>query len=304
MPNMELSAIWGELPGDLSEKILSQVVDMHFHRDPAYTWTKLRHTSAHQKRVIEHRFGQFWLPKLTITLYAGALHKFEYALDEEGGSSSPDAAGETATFAVQLHIYRPIAFAIQESVPGKQTHKYLRDAWASYDPATRRNLTVRLGEGYLGGGCRGGYIVNDTDLPGLQILEDAKIRFRWKEAINELLREEMYLRTVGKKMVRPIPVCLFKPRDGPSPNRPDASSPTPTASGVPATPSQALRPTETSTSRSGAATSSSPAAWPPSSTAQPSPSNRPGRFASSSRPSPSGYTTRSRIPRVPRYSTT
>jgi hypothetical protein len=200
---MELSAIWRRLPGDLTEKILSQLVDIHFRRDPAYTWTKLRHTSAHQKRVIEYRFGRFWLPKLSITLYAGASHKFEYAFDLDSALPNTDA-DDTTTFAVQLHIHHPIAVVRQESRPGKLTHKYLRDAWASYNPATHRNLTVRLGEGYLGGGCRGAYILNDTDLPGLQVLEGGKIRFRWKEAMNELLREEMYMRRVGNRMVRPL----------------------------------------------------------------------------------------------------
>jgi hypothetical protein len=61
---------------------------------------------------------------------------------------------------------------------------------------------VRLGEGYLNGGFRGGYILNDTDLPGRQILERG-IRFPWKDAMNELLREEMYMRKVGDEMVCP-----------------------------------------------------------------------------------------------------
>jgi hypothetical protein len=85
---MALSQIWRDLPGDLAEQTLTQLVAAHFHTDPAYTWVCLRQLSAHQKRVIEHRFGQFWLPKLSITLYTGARHKFEYAIDPVRGRLS------------------------------------------------------------------------------------------------------------------------------------------------------------------------------------------------------------------------
>ncbi|KAK4150462.1 hypothetical protein C8A00DRAFT_36927 [Chaetomidium leptoderma] len=193
---MALSTIWRELPGDLAEQILSQLVATHFHRDPAYTWACLRHLSAHQKHVIEYRFAQFWLPKLSITLYSGVRHKFEYALDK---TPNPDDS-DRATFSIERQIHHPLLGLSQDSVPGALTEKCLRDAWDQYDPATFRNITVRLGEGYLSGGCRGGYLVNDTDIPGLQFLPGRKIRFCWKEAMNGLLREELYMRKVGDEM--------------------------------------------------------------------------------------------------------
>ncbi|KAK4097633.1 hypothetical protein N658DRAFT_526912 [Parathielavia hyrcaniae] len=210
---MALSEVWRGLPSDLTEIILSKLVDVHFYSDPAYTWTHLRHTSAHQKHVIEHRFRIFWLPKLGITLYAGVAHKFEYSVVDDDGDSDNESEVETsdpdsefvgsramATFAVQVHIHHPIGRVRQESKPGKLTQKYLRESWDAYDSATHRNITVRLGERYLNGGCRGGYILNDTDLAGLQVLACGTIRFRWKDALSELLREEMYMRKVADEM--------------------------------------------------------------------------------------------------------
>jgi hypothetical protein len=194
---MALSQIWGGLPGDLAEQILSQLVAVHFHADPAYTWVCLRQLSAHQKRVIEYRFGQFWLPKLSITLYTGARHKFEYAMDL--GTWTP--LSDTATFAIQRQVHNPLLGISQDSMPGQVMRQHLKEAWARCDSEPARNITVRLGEGYLNGGCRGGYILNDTDVPGRQILERGGIRFPWKDAMNELLREEMYMRKVGDEMV-------------------------------------------------------------------------------------------------------
>ncbi|KAK4118568.1 hypothetical protein N657DRAFT_685118 [Parathielavia appendiculata] len=157
---MALSEIWRCLPGDLAENILSQLVDTYFHRDPA------------------------------ITLYAGAAHKFEYALmgddeSEAGTSADPELesghSDAVAAFAVQLHIHHPLVRVKQESKPGKLTQKYTREARASYD---RRHTGIsRCGLG-----------------KAISVLAKGKIRFRWKDAVNELLREEMYMREVGDEM--------------------------------------------------------------------------------------------------------
>ena len=126
---MSLSPIWRALPGDITEHILSLLVAAHFHTDPAYTWTSLRHLSAHQKRAIEHRFARVWLPRLGITLYAGVRHRVEYALDQtptptltptlDGGILPVDSGGDTAVFAVQRQVHNPLLGVSQDSRPGK-----------------------------------------------------------------------------------------------------------------------------------------------------------------------------------------
>ncbi len=193
-------SLWGNLPIELVEHTFSQLVEAHIYTDPAYTWVCLRQLSAHQKHTIELHFQSFWLPKISITLYAGTRHKFEYAIDDNAGAANPDGSGRVA-FSVHRQVHSPIFGLSQDSRPGRLTNRYLREAWNRYDPAANRNITVRLGEGYLAQGCRGGYLLNDTDLPGLQISPAGKIRFLWKDALNELLREEIYMRKAGDDLV-------------------------------------------------------------------------------------------------------
>lgn len=183
---MRLSEIWQALPSELVERILAHHVD-EFADDPAYTWAVLRHLSANQKHRIERHFESFWLPKLSITVYQGSRNQFEYEFDS--GPQTADADHK----AVLSRIEGTSTSATQEDVLA---------AWAQYNPASSRNVTVRLGEGYLSDGCKGGYIVNDTGLPGLDVLDGGEsICFRWKEAMNELLREELYIRRVGERLV-------------------------------------------------------------------------------------------------------
>ena len=194
------SSLWSKLPNELIELIFSQLVDAHIYTDPAYTWVCLRQLSAHQKHTIELRFRSFWLSKISITLYAGTRHKFEYVIDDVTGAANPDEGGRVI-FSVGRQIHSPIFGLNQDSRPGRMTNRYLREAWDLYDPAANRNITVRLGEGYLARGCKGGYLLNDTHLPRLQVSRAGKIRFLWKEAVNELLREEMYMRQAGDDLV-------------------------------------------------------------------------------------------------------
>ena len=194
------SSLWEKLPNELVEHIFSQLVDAHIDTDPAYTWVCLRQLSAHQKHTIELRFRSFWLPKISITLYAGTRHKFEYAIDDNAGAANPDD-GDRAIFSIHRQVHSPLFGLSQDSMPGRMTTRSLREAWSQYDPAVNRNITVRLGEGYLAQGCKGGYLLNDTDLPGLEVSPAGKIRFLWKDAVNELLREEIYMRKAGDDLV-------------------------------------------------------------------------------------------------------
>ncbi|KAK4135197.1 hypothetical protein BT67DRAFT_455274 [Trichocladium antarcticum] len=176
---MALSDIWQSTPPELVGQILSHHVDAHLDMDPAYVWVRLRQLSSLQKHRIERRFATFWLPKLSITLYVDAHQQFEYSLHE----TAPDGQ---ATF-------KP---------PPDTDVSDLETAWAAYSPPNNSNITVRLGEGYLNGGCNGGYLVNDTNLPLLVHQHETSsgvgesIRFCWKAAMNELLREEVYMRKV------------------------------------------------------------------------------------------------------------
>lgn len=210
---MEFSPIWRSLPIELVEQVFMHHVNAHFFTDPAYTWTQLRQLSGHQKRIVERHFRVYWLPRMSITLYASPSHRFEYGLDEsvttqqsatsaasiDGGR---DNGAGVVIFAMQQQIHSPLAGISQDLGFGRFTRQYLRKVWDMYHPATHRNITVRLGEGVLSGGYRGGYILNDTHLLRLEMLESGKIRFEWKGTVNELLREEMYMRKVGEKMVR------------------------------------------------------------------------------------------------------
>ncbi|KAL2134413.1 hypothetical protein VTI74DRAFT_252 [Chaetomium olivicolor] len=191
---MCLSAeVWSPAPYDVTEMILDHHVESYFMRDPAYTWTHLRHTTKHQMRAIERRFRQFWLPKMSITLYTGREGHADYAFQNLDPSSE-----DMAIFSMSAHA--TMLPRAQEQEQQKHLHNAIAHAWGHYDPATNRNITVRLGEGQLNADFQGGYILNDTDLPGLQVLEPTKISFKWKVSINELLREEMYMRKVGDKM--------------------------------------------------------------------------------------------------------
>lgn len=300
---MELSPIWRHLPGDVAELIFSDMVNSHFDTDPAYTWVCLRHLSAHLKRIIERRFGEHWLPKLSITLYGNNRDRIEYRFDT-ALASNPDADGRV-TFFAEHHVHVPRVNVIQVSAPGRVTGLYLHKIWGRYNPTQNRNITVRLGEGYLSGGCMGGYIVNDTDLPGLKVLNRGKIRFLWKEAMNELLREEVYMTKVGNEMVCPPTHSLVPTAEVPESVLTAAlnsSSSAPT-SGSPAR--SMLLPSLATTSglrlcasRSsfGFATSNARAAWPRSSTASPSPSDQPGRSSWSFQPPLRNCTSRFPLP--------
>ncbi|KAK3322950.1 hypothetical protein B0H66DRAFT_217428 [Apodospora peruviana] len=199
-----LSPIWHHLPQEIVETILTHHVDSFIDRDPALAWVQLRQISGYQLRRIERHFRQHWLPKMSITLYspdAGcwSIEYFFHAFDEDNKKIVIFAAEELAlnSWPVFTQGFEPAATIL--------------DVWADFarSPINKRNITVRLGEGVLSGGYHGGYIVNDTDLPGLQHPPRAEqgryVQFDWMRAMNELLREEMFMRNVADKMVR----CLI-----------------------------------------------------------------------------------------------
>lgn len=209
-----LSAIWRFLPDDIAEHILSVLVKQHLYTDPAYTWTKLRHLSAHQKRVIERVFEEIWVPRLGVTVYTGSKDRFEYRFKRVlplGGSGRGEnplgedrdrgVKGSKVLLTVDKLIHWPILGVSQTLELGRQTREFLVKAWHHAGSMQGTMVVVRLGEGTMKGGCRGAYLVNDTALPGLEVLGNGDIAFDWKGATDELLREEMYMRRVGDEMV-------------------------------------------------------------------------------------------------------
>lgn len=181
------------LPLEITEEILSALVDV-FDDDPAYQWTTLRQLSPHQKHRIERRFRDFWLRHVSLTLYyESTSDNTDFNFD---GVSEKPGSPEMASFVFQG--WGSIAR------PERNTPELLKRYWANYTSGNR-NATIRLGEGVLNGGFAGGYILNDTSLSGLEI-DDAgqTVRIRWKEAINELMREEMFLRRITPSLVSPF----------------------------------------------------------------------------------------------------
>ncbi|KAL2261490.1 hypothetical protein VTK26DRAFT_4065 [Humicola hyalothermophila] len=237
-----MSPIWRTLPLELADEILSHLVAAHIATDPAYTWTRLRHVSAAQKRAIERDFAAYWLGGkaraqtqtqrkegkgeeeeeeeereqgrccFSVSLFFWTVGPMDYERcdvswrkgartpgeEEEGGGGGGGGKEEGLGF-VDPEGRVTLALTLRDDVPWNLED--VQRAWERYDPVRMRNFTVRLGEGVLNGGCQGGYIVNDTDLPGLEVLEGGrKIRFLWKEAVGLLLQEEMYMRRKGEEL--------------------------------------------------------------------------------------------------------
>lgn len=181
-----------QFPPELKEQILSRLVD-DFDDDPAQQWM-LRHLSHYQKLRIEQRFRNFWLPKLIVTIYAGAWTSIDYKLvGLEKSSPGLGSDGDIAHFK-----------ATQDPSP-RMKDEYLLELWKEHSVETP-NAHVRLGEGLLNDGFKGGYIINDTELPELRVDGNGtEIRFNWRGAFNALLREEIMLREVHDKMVGLVP---------------------------------------------------------------------------------------------------
>ncbi|KAJ4290013.1 hypothetical protein N0V88_006814 [Collariella sp. IMI 366227] len=139
--------------------------------------------SGHQKRMIKPNFERFWLLKMIIILYHSLRQRAEYTLP---GQSA--AAEGRDIFRMDSHN----AEAGDRVYDKAGIKGVIQKGWRQYDPATKRNITVRLGEQFLNAHLPGGHILNDTDLPGLQVL-GTKIRFDWKADMDELLREEMHV---------------------------------------------------------------------------------------------------------------
>lgn len=172
-----------ELVPELVEQILSCWVDAH-EDDPAYQWMRLRSLSHHQKFRLERHFKEFWLPKLIISIYQGPWESVDYTLEA--------AHGDTAQFRCP---------AFQPQLGLKDPGSWIRACWGEHSIQEPKAL-LRLGEGYLNDGFCKGYIINNTDLPGLESTDGWQlISFWWKEAFTALFREEEWMRRYTEKAV-------------------------------------------------------------------------------------------------------
>ncbi|KAI0179219.1 hypothetical protein GGR52DRAFT_296932 [Hypoxylon sp. FL1284] len=186
--------LWQMLPLELVERILDMLVEDH-EQDPAFQWTTLRHTSGRQMRRIERHFLSYWLPQLTITLYSGPRCQIDYHLSppssQENSNSSSLATG-------RARFQAPDEVPVDDHAASGED---LRALWGRYG-FENRVAHLRLGEGVLSHGMTGGYVVNDTDIVGLEVAHDGlAIEFDWRRTLDALLREEVMMRKLQTQMV-------------------------------------------------------------------------------------------------------
>ncbi|RYO88861.1 hypothetical protein DL763_005824 [Monosporascus cannonballus] len=172
---------------ELVDMVLENLVD-EYNSDPVYQWTTLRHISARQKCRIEKHFLEYWVPKLTVTLYSGAWVQIDYKSDAKASSSDCEDG--------IVHFQAP-----QDNLSDHVDQERLTTLWHHYG-FENRVAHLRLGEGVLNGGVREGHIVNDTELGGVKVGEGGMtISFDWKQTMDALLREEMLMRKFQNEMI-------------------------------------------------------------------------------------------------------
>ncbi|KAJ4348009.1 uncharacterized protein N0V89_009381 [Didymosphaeria variabile] len=178
------------LPAEIKEEILTALVESCGDEDPAYVWTQLRNLSHFQRRRIENRFESFWLPKLSITVYHGVWYSFDYAY-----------VGPHASLTEGIATYKQVPG--RDGAFSKETEDLLKASTYERLNAPNPELILRFGEGFGDTGeLRGGYIINDSELPGLEASEDGLVlRFDWRAALDALFREEMLLRKFRDEMM-------------------------------------------------------------------------------------------------------
>ncbi|KAI1806842.1 hypothetical protein F4811DRAFT_105191 [Daldinia bambusicola] len=179
--------LWQRLPLELIERILDLLVDDYDH-DPAYQWTTLRHMARRQMRRIERHFLQYWVPKLTITLYSGPRCQVDYKLSDDA-------------YANHRHETSRVRFQTSgAAITNSLNKREIQTLWSQYS-FENRVAHLRLGEGILKQGMAGGYIINDTDIVGLQVKNDGlDILFDWRKTLDALFREELMMRKLQDEM--------------------------------------------------------------------------------------------------------
>lgn len=158
---------------------------------------------VHQKRRIENNFRIQWLRHISITLHLPARNNSAYTTSRDfflGPIQDRQRGRDIAIFV-----------AVEHPTPGPPADQFINDEqdlmlkpfWDCYmSSALKKHVTVRFGEEVLNRGIRGGHIVNNTELPELEVSESGtEISFHWKAALQELMQEDMYMRRFTVKRV-------------------------------------------------------------------------------------------------------
>jgi hypothetical protein len=179
------------MPPELTDMILSHMLDV-LGNDPARQWMTLRHLSSDLMHRVERHFFYFWLPKLVISVYTNAWVSADFRLvkpNRQLRSNRPFSD-------IAYFTYHPDLRA-NMGRPSKATTRALRK-----HSGGRPECILRLGDGYLNRGYQGGHIINDTEIPGLQVSDDGyDINFDWRGTFTALLREEMMMRRLVEPLV-------------------------------------------------------------------------------------------------------
>jgi hypothetical protein len=94
----------------------------------------------------------------------------------------------------------------------------LNNLWHDYSFSNKK-VFLRLGEGepIFVKGPSGGYLINDTDLPDLEVEESGlRIKFNWKLMFECFFREEMMMRDRQNKLKEAVKVDLKKRNEWPN----------------------------------------------------------------------------------------
>lgn len=172
------------LPRELIDHIITLLINSHSH-DPAYQWTHFRQITRFHKSQLEKHFLHFWLPKLIVTIYANMDDAISYR-----------AKGLRKT---DKHV---VKFQAREGWNDLDPDQ--REVWPAvkWNGELRGTVIVRLGESVLNEGRKGGGIINDCVIPGLEVeVGSPVIWFNWYALFGVLFSEVMLMRKVTDIMV-------------------------------------------------------------------------------------------------------
>lgn len=185
---------------ELIEQILTIHADSHYN-DHALQWTSDRHLSAHQLRRLERYFYLHWLPKLCITVYVGHWESVDYRLDTSSSytscgtaTTSPGTASSSPRSASIPSIVTFVKVERDGSRPFNFQDTLTKSIWNAYDPSNP-SAHLRLGEDHFNDGLKEFAMINDSEIVGLQVSDDARsIKFNWRDTFTAFFKEEILLR--------------------------------------------------------------------------------------------------------------
>ncbi|KAL1862939.1 hypothetical protein Daus18300_008270 [Diaporthe australafricana] len=183
-----------DFPRDIRELIFTTLVDS-FESSPTYQWIALRHLSPHQMHRIEYNFRMLWLKYMSVTLHLPARNSSAHTTSRDFVLSPFQDSARNHDIAVFLAVEHPRFQSPVDKLINDEQDLMLKPAWSCYmNSALKKHVTVRFCEGFGGYYMRGGHLINNTELPGLEVSESGmEISFQWKAAIQELFQEAGYM---------------------------------------------------------------------------------------------------------------